>query len=47
MMRSKNRGIASEVIEVVHNDRHEEIEHEEGAEEDEGDEIEVGQFAPT
>lgn len=47
MMRTKDRGVASEVVKVVHNDSDEEIEHEEGREEDEGHEVEVGSFAST
>lgn len=45
MMRSKNGGIASEVVKIIHNDSNEEIEHEEGGEEDEGDEVGVGCLA--
>ena len=41
-MCAENGGIACQVIEVVHDDSHEEIEHEKGTEEDEGDEIKVG-----
>ena len=38
---AEDGGVAGEVVEVVHDDRHEEVEHEEAAEEDEGDEEEV------
>ena len=41
VMSSQNGGIACQVIEVVHDDSHEKIEHEEGTEEDKGDEIKV------
>ena len=46
-MSSQNGGIACQVIEVVHDDSHEKIEHEEGTEEDKGDEIKVGNLRPT
>ena len=42
VMSSQNGGIACQVIEVVHDDSHEQVEHKEGAKEDEGDEIGVG-----
>ena len=38
---AEDGGVAGEVVEVVHDDGHEEVEHEEAAEEDEGDEEEV------
>ena len=41
-MGSENGGIACQVIEVVHDDSHEKIEHEEGTEEDEGDKVKIG-----
>ena len=46
-MSSQNGGIACQVIEVVHDDSHEKIEHEEGTEEDKGDEIKVRNLRPT
>ena len=42
-MRAEDGGVAGEVVEVVHDDRHEEVEHEEAAEEDEGDKEGVGE----
>ena len=47
VMSSQNGGIACQVIEVVHDDSNEEIEHEEGTEEDKGDEIKVRNLRPT
>ena len=47
VMSSQNGGIACQVIEVVHDDSHEKIEHEEGTEEDKGDEIKVRNLRPT
>ena len=38
---SEDGGVSGQIVEVVHNDSYEEIEHEEAAEEDEGDEEEV------
>jgi len=42
MMRAENRGITSEIIEIVHNDSDEKIQHKEGTEEDEGHKVDVG-----
>ena len=36
-------GVPGEVVEVVHDHSHEEVEHEEAAEEDEGDEVGIGE----
>ena len=47
VMSSQNGGIACQVIEVVHDDSHEKIEHEEGTEEDKGDEIKVRNLGPA
>ena len=41
-MRAEDGGVAGEVVEAVHDDGHHDVEHDEGAEEDEGDEVEVG-----
>ena len=41
-MSSQDGGVSGEVVEVVHDDSHEQVEHKEGAKEDEGDEIGVG-----
>ena len=38
-MRPKDGGVPRQVVKVVHDDSHEEVEHDEGAEEDEGDKI--------
>ena len=38
MVGAENGGVPGQVVEVVHNDGHEEVEHDEAAEEDEGDE---------
>ena len=43
-MRAEDGGIASQVVKVVHDDGHEEIEHDERTEKDERDEIEVGEI---
>ena len=39
--------VPREVVEVVHDDGHEEIEHEEGAEHEKGDEVDVGKVGST
>ena len=39
----QNGAVPGQVIKVVHDDGHKEIEHEEGAEEDECDEVGVGE----
>ncbi len=43
MVSPEDGGVPGEVIKVVHDDRHKEVEHEEGAEEDEGDKVHVGE----
>lgn len=45
MVRSQNGGISREIVEVVHDNSHKQVEHEEGAEENEGDEVDVGDIA--
>ena len=45
MVCTENGGVPGEVVEVVHDDSDEEIEHEEAAEEDKGDEEEIGDVA--
>ena len=45
MVSAKDGGVPREVVKVVHDDSHEEIEHEEAAQEDKGDEEEVGDVA--
>jgi len=39
---AQDGGVPRQVVKVVHDDRHKEIQHDEAAEEDEGDEIDVG-----
>ena len=41
-MGSKDGRIAGEVVEIVHDDGDEQIEHDEGTQEDEGDKVDVG-----
>ena len=38
---AEDGGVPRQVVEVVHDHRHEQVEHDEGAEEDEGDEVDV------
>ena len=45
MVGTQDRTVSGEVIKVVHDDGHEQVEHEEAAEEDEGDKEEVGDVA--
>ncbi len=40
---AQDRGVPGQVVEVVHNDGHEQIEHEESGEEDEANEVAVGE----
>ena len=42
MVRSQNGAVPGQVVKAVHDDGHHDVEHDEGAEEDEGDEVEVG-----
>ena len=44
-MGTQDRAVPGEVVKVVHDDGHEQVEHEEAAEEDEGDKEEVGDVA--
>ena len=41
MMRAEDGGVPCEVVEVVHDDGHKQVQHDEGAEEDEGHEVDV------
>ena len=41
MMRAEDGGVPREVVEVVHDDGHKQVQHDEGAEEDEGHEVDV------
>ena len=43
----ENNCIPGKVVEVVHDNSHEEIQHDEGTEEDEGDKVEVGHVGAT
>ncbi len=46
-MRPQDGAVPGQVVEVVHDDGDEQVEHEERAEEDEGDEVGVGQVGPA
>ena len=39
---AQDRGVPGEVVKVVHDDGHKQVEHDETAEEDEGDKVDVG-----
>ena len=41
-MRAQDRPVSGQVVEVVHDDGHEEVEDEEGTEDEEADEVNVG-----
>ena len=41
MMGPEDGGVPREVVEVVHDDGHKQVQHDEGAEEDEGHEVDV------
>ena len=47
MVSAKDWRVPGQVIEVVHDDSHEQVEHKEGAKEDEGDEVGVGHVGAT
>ena len=38
---AEDRGVPRQIVKVVHDDGHEQVEHDEAAEEDEGDEVDV------
>ena len=44
---AQDGGVSGQVVEVVHDDGHEQVDHDEAAEEDEGDKVEVGGVAAT
>ena len=46
-MGSQNRRISGEVVKVIHDDSNEQVEHDEGAQEDEGYKVYVGDFRST
>jgi len=45
MMRPQDWRVSGQVIKVVHDDGHEQVEHNEGAQEDEGDKVHVREIA--
>ena len=47
MVGAQDGGVPGQVVEVVHDDGHEQVDHDEAAEEDEGDKVEVGGVAAT
>ena len=47
MVGAEDGGVPGQVVEVVHDDGHEQVDHDEAAEENEGDEVEVGGVAAT
>ena len=47
MMSTKDGAVTSQIIKVIHDDCHEQVEHEEAAEEDKSDEEKVGDVAAT
>ena len=47
MVGAQDGGVSGQVVEVVHDDGHEQVDHDEAAEEDEGDKVEVGGVAAT
>merc|ERR1719429_881492 len=47
MVWTEDGPVASEVIKVVHDDGNEEVEHQEGTDDEEADEVDVGKVAPT
>ena len=47
MMSPKDGAVPGEIVKVVHDDSHKQVEHEEAAEEDKGDKEEVGDVAAT
>ena len=42
MVRAKDGGVSGQVVEAVRDDGHHDVQHDEGAEEDEGDKVEIG-----
>ena len=47
MVGAQDGGVPGQVVEVVHDDGHEQVEHDEAAEEDEGDEVYIGYIRAT
>ena len=46
-MSTKNRAVSGEIIKIIHDDSHKQVEHEKAAEEDKGDKEEVSDVAAT
>ena len=47
MVRTKNGPITGQIVKVVHDDGNEQVEDKEGAEDEEGDEVNVGKVGAT
>ena len=47
MVAPKNRTVSCQVIEIVHNNGHKQVDHDEATEEDETDKVKVGCVAAT
>ncbi len=47
VMGSQDGRVSGEIVEVVHDDSDEQVQHEEGAQEDEGDEVDVREVRPA
>ena len=47
MVRAEDGGVSGEVVEAVGDDGHHDVQHDEGAQEDEGDEVDVGHGRPA
>ena len=44
---TKDGGVSGQVVEAVRDDGHHDVQHDEGAEEDEGDKVEIGDGVAT
>ncbi len=44
---AKDGGVTGQVVKVVHDHGHEQVQHDEAAEEDEGDKVDVGHIWPA
>ena len=47
VVRAKDGGVSGQVVEAVRDDGHHDVQHDEGAEEDEGDKVQVGHVGPA
>ena len=47
MMRTQNGRISCQVVKVVHDNSHKQVQHDERAKEDEADKVEVSEDGPT